>query len=72
MSISGGFIVYTPAPGQIGADSFTYQVTDGYQTITGTVQIVPNENGTAPTFSIVRLDIDGGAATVGAAPGFPG
>lgn len=69
--INGDYIVYTPGPGQTGPDQFSYQVTDGFQTITGLIEIVQNENGTAATFNIVRLDIDSGAATVVAA-GIPG
>ncbi len=38
-SEDGNWTVYTPAPGFTNADSFTYTISDGYATVTGTVNV---------------------------------
>jgi len=38
-----GTFYYLPAPGQLGTDSFTYEATDGSNTLTATVTITFNE-----------------------------
>lgn len=56
--ISGGFIIYTPAPGQNSTDRFSYTLTDGYQTTEGEVQLTLDERGDAVTVNIVSIVID--------------
>ena len=52
VNASGAF-VYTPAPNYFGADSFTYTVFDGVNTVTQSVSITVNDvvENTAPTLS---------------------
>ena len=42
VNASGAF-VYTPAPNYFGADSFTYSVSDGVNTVTQSVSITVND-----------------------------
>lgn len=69
--ISGDFLVYQSAPGQTLADSFTYTVTDGIQTLTGTITVEPDGTGDALTFNITSLEVAQGVATIRVA-GIPG
>lgn len=59
--IEAGQVRYTPNSGYVGADSFTYVVTDGTDTDTATVSITVNATGatvTAPTISRAVYAID--------------
>ncbi|MBJ7340761.1 Ig-like domain-containing protein [Mycolicibacterium sp.] len=38
-AITGGAIAYVPDPNFVGVDSFTYQIFDGYQYVTGKVRV---------------------------------
>lgn len=44
--LSGGMIIYTPDEGVSGSDSFTYELSDGLESVTGTVDVTvePVEN----------------------------
>jgi len=49
VTLANGVITYTPPTNYTGSDSFTYQITDGIDTVTGTVAISvqaadPNRN----------------------------
>ncbi len=68
--ISGGFIVYQAALGQTGMDRFTYVLTDGTRTTTGTIQVNPQDAGDAQTLNIVSIEV--GAKAVIRAAGVPG
>ncbi len=39
VTLADGFVTYTPLPGYAGPDEFTYLVSDGYTTSTGTVAL---------------------------------
>jgi hypothetical protein len=69
--VSGAFLVYQSAPGQTLADSFTYTVTDGIQTLTGIITIELDGVGDGPTFNITSLEVANGTATIRVA-GIPG
>lgn len=69
--IDGDFIIYTPRPGQSGTDTFGYMVTDGFQTITGSVQVLPSYVA-PPTFTIDRLELHGDDTATIVATGVPG
>jgi hypothetical protein len=47
--LSGSNIVYTPAPGFFGTDSFQYEITDGIATVSETVTVVVNKVNHPPT-----------------------
>lgn len=68
--ISGNFIVYQAAPGQTGMDRFTYVLSDGTRTTTGTIQVNPQDAGDARTLNIVSIEV--GAQAVIRAAGVPG
>jgi hypothetical protein len=44
-SLQNGWLIYDPAPGITGADAFTYTITDGSQTVTGTVTVTMSAPG---------------------------
>lgn len=49
-----GVCTYTPDPGYLGADSFTYEVTDGELTDAGLVSVTVEEPNTAPGCANVK------------------
>lgn len=70
VSVVDGWVVYQPAPGFVGADSFTYTLSDGSQTGTGTVTVVVAQ-GIGQTFNIIGMTPEGaGKRLVGL--GIPG
>ncbi len=70
VTITDGWIVYQPAAGFSGADSFTYTLTDGFQTVGGTVQVVAS-NSIGQTMNIVGMTPEGAGKRV-VALGIPG
>lgn len=70
VSIVDGWINYQPAPGFSGADSFTYTISDGFQTVTGTVNVVAS-NGIGQTVNILSITPQG-AGNALVALGIPG
>ncbi|MDB6071928.1 MAG: hypothetical protein JWL81_3099, partial [Verrucomicrobiales bacterium] len=58
VTLADGWISYQPAPGFSGADSFTYTLTDGFQSMTGTVQVVA-DNGIGTTANIASMTSEG-------------
>lgn len=46
-----GSVLYTPGPGFVGSDSFSFVVTDGEAYVTGTVTITVTAANHAPTFT---------------------
>lgn len=69
--VTDRFIIYTPASGQTTGDSFTFTVSDGFQTVQGSVQITPKGNGTGATFNISEIVVEGDSAAIIVA-GIPG
>ena len=65
-------MTYTPTTNFIGADLFTFTVTDGFNTATGSVQVVVADTGTvAPNrIGAVVVDTDGAHARFAGIPGF--
>ncbi|MCC6595427.1 MAG: tandem-95 repeat protein [Rhodanobacteraceae bacterium] len=62
-AISGGSVVYTPAAGYIGSDSFSYMVSDGHggdASATVTIQVQPSAN-TPPVAAADSMAIAPGA-----------
>jgi hypothetical protein len=57
VAIVNNHIIYTAAPGQTSLDSFTYQISDGFQTVTGTINVFNAGNGNSATSNIVSLDV---------------
>ena len=53
-------IVYTPQSGFVGVDSFTYTVTDGYDSSTGTVEVNVTAGIIPPKNNIAIQKLDGG------------
>jgi hypothetical protein len=71
VTIVDGWIYYQPAAGFSGSDSFTYTITDGVQTVTGTVAVTTNPTPSGQTSNIYRLvDENGGKRVL--ALGIPG
>jgi hypothetical protein len=72
VTVSGGLVTYTPVTNFIGADLFTYTVTDGFTSATGSVQVVVADTGTvAPNrVGVVVMDTDGAHARFAGIPGF--
>ena len=53
---NGGWIFYTPAPGFTNSDTFTYTISDGWVSATGTVTVnVIIDNGPSPNLTISNL-----------------
>ncbi|MGI9244544.1 MAG: choice-of-anchor Q domain-containing protein, partial [Verrucomicrobiales bacterium] len=69
--ISGRYIVYTPAAGQLGNGQFTFVATDGFQEVEGTVAVSPRRDGGAAGSNITSVTVVGGTATIQAV-GIPG
>jgi hypothetical protein len=70
VTIVDGWVYYQPPAGFSGVDSFTYTITDGVQTVTGTVS-VSTSAATGQTFNIYRL-VDEGAGKRVLCLGIPG
>lgn len=70
VSVVDGWIIYLPAPGFSGADSFTYTISDGFQTVNGTVNVVA-DNGIGQTLNILSIAPQG-AGNALVALGIPG
>ncbi len=66
----GDSVVYTPAPGFMGADSFTYILADSIQSSTGIVAVVVG-TGFGTSASIVGFTREGAGQRV-VASGLPG
>lgn len=58
-----GWIYYQPGPGFTGTDSYTFTITDGVQTVTGTVSVVTNPEAGA-TLNIYLLANEGAGKRV--------
>jgi subtilisin-like proprotein convertase family protein len=71
ITVSGGWVFYTPPAGFTNADSFTYTVTDGYGgSATGTVTVaVPVDNSQSQNLTITAL---GGGSYLINGSGIPG
>ena len=70
VSIAGGWVVWQPAPGFSGADSFTYTITDGILTATGTVNVIA-DRGIGQTQNILTITNEGAGKRL-VALGIPG
>ena len=70
VTLVDGWIHYQPPAGFTGTDSFTYTITDGVQTVTGTVNISANAL-VGKTFNIYQL-VDEGAGKRVLCLGIPG
>ncbi len=70
VSIAGGWVTYQPAANFNGADSFTYTITDGFQTVTGTVNVIVS-NGIGQTVNILGITPQGAGNQL-VALGIPG
>jgi hypothetical protein len=72
VTVSGGLVTYTPPTNFIGADLFTYTITDGSSSATGSVQVVVADTGTlAPNrIGVVIMGTDGAHARFAGIPGF--
>ncbi len=71
LTISGGQILYTPPPGFVGTDTFTYTVTDGHggtRTVPVTVTVFP----TGTLTGTVYLDSNHDGVRDGGEPGLGG
>ncbi len=69
-SLQGGWLIFDPASGQSGADSFTYSLTDGSQTVTGTVTVVISQPD-GPSLNIAGIVPEAGGNRL-AGMGIPG
>ena len=63
-TINGNTVVYTPTPDFYGSDSLTYQVTDGDDAVTGTVNITVNSVNDVPVAEPDSYTMDEDAANV--------
>ena len=70
VTVTDGWINYQPAPGFSGADSFSYTITDGFNSANGTVNVVAS-NGIGQTVNIVSITPQGGGNLL-VALGIPG
>jgi len=70
-SISGGYLVYVPAKNQTGIERLTYDVTDGFRTITLELVILPDIKTSNSALSIMGIVVTESEATITAA-GIPG
>ena len=70
VSLVDGWIVYQPAAGFTGADSFTYTLTDGVQSTSGTITVVVS-TGAGTTFNMVGIPPEGDGRRI-VALGIPG
>ena len=68
----GNAITFTPAAGFSGLDLFTYTVTDGCNTATGSVfvTVLDTANSSANRIGDILLDTDGAHVRFAAIPGF--
>ena len=70
VTLQDGWLVYEPAAGFSGLDAFTYSITDGTRTVSGTVTVVVATQG-GPSFNIIGIVPEGGGVRVAGA-GIPG
>jgi hypothetical protein len=70
VSAAGGWVIYEPAPGFSGADSFTYTISDGVLTANGTVNVVA-DRGIGQTQNIMPPTPEGAGNRL-VALGIPG
>lgn len=63
-SSASGLVTYTPNPGFFGTDSFTYSVSDGSLSATGTVTISVDEVNEAPVAVDDSVSVDEDSAVV--------
>jgi hypothetical protein len=72
VTLSNGLVTYTPATNFIGADLFTYVVTNGSTSATGSAQVTVADTGALAPNSIgtVVIDTDGAHARFAGIPGF--
>jgi hypothetical protein len=72
VTLSEGLVTYIPATNFIGADLFTYIVSDGFSTATGSVHVVVADTGTLAPNSIgsITLGPEGAHARFAGIPGF--
>ncbi|TRX76530.1 Ig-like domain-containing protein [Pseudomonas mangiferae] len=67
----GGALIYTPAPGYRGVDSFTYTITSGGVTEQATITVVVGTNSAPVAGSLGSLaGVDGGGVLVAAGASF--
>ena len=69
-SLQGGFIIYEPAPGFTGVDSFNYRLSDGTSSVTGTVTVMMSTPG-GPTKNVADILPENGGNRI-AGFGIPG
>lgn len=71
VSLAAGTITYTPATGFVGADLFTYTVSDGYGgTATSTVNVMVRLGQAASAFNYISLPVNNSVSLRGY--GIPG
>jgi hypothetical protein len=72
VTLANGIVTYTPATNFSGADLFTYVVTDGSTSTTGSVQVLVADTGSLVRNLIgaVVVDTDGAHARFAGIPGF--
>jgi hypothetical protein len=71
VSLVDGWVIYEPAAGFFGADSFTYTLTDGADSVQGTVTVAV-ANGIRQTMNVVGIEtLPGGGKSI-TGMGIPG
>ncbi len=70
VTVQDGYMIYEPAPGFIGADAFSYILSDGTQFAAGSVAVVV-ANGIGQTVNIIGM-VPAGAGKNVTAVGIPG
>ena len=72
VTLSDGLVTYTPVTNFIGADLFTYAITDGVTSATGSVQVVVTDMGSLAPNRIgnVVVGTDGARVRFAGIPGF--
>jgi hypothetical protein len=70
-SLVDGWVIYEPAPGFSGGDSFTYTLTDGSESVQGTVSI-GIANGIRQTMNVVGITPVAGGGNSLTGMGIPG
>ncbi|MDQ8192506.1 Calx-beta domain-containing protein [Roseibacillus persicicus] len=64
VQVVGDWVIFIAAPNQTSDTSFTYEVTDGFQTASGTVTLFNSGNGNDTTSNIVSIVTEEGVATI--------
>jgi hypothetical protein len=72
VTLSEGLVTYTPTTNFVGADLFTYAVSDGFNSATGSVQVIVAATGALAPNRIgdVVVGTDGAHARFAGIPGF--